>query len=216
MPVSLHGTGGAWLVVAPSAPAEALAAAIVHSLDRKVCNTLNVIAVTRAAVERCGPVVVSALERLDRGGAPVRVHAVAGAEAVLPASWFRDGTASAATVAELAVEWEWETVPEVTVVVVDDVGHAVALFNRYAPRFVASLVSDDVAEHAAFFAAVDAPFVGDGFTRWVDGQYALGLPELGLANWETGRPVGRGSILSGDGIHTVRHRARVTDPDVRR
>ena len=37
----------------------------------------------------------------------------------------------------------------------------------------------DVGETAsdAFFARIDAPFVGDGFTRWVDGQYALDTPE---------------------------------------
>ena len=67
-----------------------------------------------------------------------------------------------------------------------DVDAAVALCNRYSPRFVASLVSDDAAEHERFYAAVDAPFVGDGFTRWVDGQYALDTPELGLSNWQGG------------------------------
>ena len=63
---------------------------------------------------------------------------------------------------------------------------------------------------------VDAPFVGDGFTRWVDGQYALGTPELGLTNWEHGRTLARGGILSGDGVHTVRYRASVEDPELHR
>ena len=63
---------------------------------------------------------------------------------------------------------------------------------------------------------VDAPFVGDGFTRWVDGQYALGTPELGLSNWEGGRLLGRGGILSGDGVHTVRYRTVVADADLHR
>ena len=34
------------------------------------------------------------------------------------------------------------------------------------------------AEQRRFWDTVDAPFVGDGFTRWVDGQYALGKPEV--------------------------------------
>ena len=51
---------------------------------------------------------------------------------------------------------------------------------------------------------VDAPFVGDGFTRWVDGQYALDTPELGLSNWQGGRLLGRGGVLSGDSVHTIR------------
>ena len=97
-----------------------------------------------------------------------------------------------------------------------DIDDAIALCNRYSPRFVASLVSPDPVEHDRFFAAVDAPFVGDGFTRWVDGQYALDTPELGLANWEGGRLLARGGILSGDGVHTVRYRARIADPQLKR
>ena len=94
----------------------------------------------------------------------------------------------------LAVEWEWENSPEVTLVVVDSVADAVELCNRYSPRFVASLIAGDSDEHDRFYAAVDAPFVGDGFTRWVDGQYALDAPELGLSNWQGGRMLGRGAI----------------------
>ncbi len=116
----------------------------------------------------------------------------------------------------LAVEWEWEQSPEVTLVVVDSVDHAAELCNRYSPHFVASLISRDPAEHDRFYATVDAPFVGNGFTRWVDGQYALDAPELGLSNWQAGRTLGRGAILSGDSVHTVRYRAVVTDHSVRR
>src|SRR5690606_7134441 len=39
VPVSLHGTGGAWLIAAADADVERLRATVVHSLDRKVCNT---------------------------------------------------------------------------------------------------------------------------------------------------------------------------------
>ena len=53
-------------------------------------------------------------------------------------------------------------------------------------------------------------------TRWVDGQYALRKPELGLSNWEGGRLLGRGGILSGDSVHTIRYRAIVDDHDTGR
>ena len=100
--------------------------------------------------------------------------------------------------------------------VVDELGDGVELFNRYSPHFVASLISSDPAEHERFYASVDAPFVGNGFTRWVDGQYALDKPELGLSNWQGGRMLGRGGILSGDSVHTVRYRANITDTSTRR
>ena len=72
------------------------------------------------------------------------------------------------------------------------VAEAVELCNRLSPHFVASLISESADAHDRFFATIDAPFVGDGFTRWVDGQYALDTPELGLSNWEHGRMFGRG------------------------
>ncbi len=94
---------------------------------------------------------------------------------------------------ELGTEWEWEGSPEVALVVTESVDDAVALHNTFSPRFIASLISDDPCEQERFYAAVDAPFVGDGFTRWVDGQYALDTPELGLSNWQFGRLIGRGA-----------------------
>jgi glutamate-5-semialdehyde dehydrogenase len=109
--------------------------------------------------------------------------------------------------ARLADEWEWEQTPEISLVLVDDVDEAVALCNRYSPRFVACLVSEDADEQEHFYQTVDAPFVGDGYTRWVDGQFALDRPELGLSNWQSGRLFGRGGILSGDTVYTVRTRA---------
>ena len=118
--------------------------------------------------------------------------------------------------ADLGTEWEWEGSPEVSLVVTDSVDEAVDLLNTYSPRFIASLISDDEREHERFYAAVDAPFVSDGFTRWVDGQYALDTPELGLSNWQFGRLLGRGGVLSGDSIHTIRHQARIDDPTTRR
>jgi glutamate-5-semialdehyde dehydrogenase len=93
---------------------------------------------------------------------------------------------------------------------------AIDWFNQYSPRFVASLISDDSDEQDRFFDIVDAPFIGNGFTRWVDGQYALDKPELGLSNWEHGRLFGRGGILSGDSVYTVRSRVTQEEPDIGR
>jgi glutamate-5-semialdehyde dehydrogenase len=90
------------------------------------------------------------------------------------------------------------------------------MFNAYSPKFSASLVSDDLREQEWFYAAVDAPFVGNGFTRWVDGQFALDQPELGLSNWQAGRLFARGGVLSGDSVYTVRLRAEVRDHSVHR
>ena len=68
------------------------------------------------------------------------------------------------------------------------------------------MISEDSAEHERFYQTVNTPFVGDGFTRWVDGQFALKRPELGLSNWQHGRLFGRGGILSGDSVYTLRTR----------
>ncbi len=199
VPVSLHGTGGAWMVAASSADAERFSLAVRHSLDRKVCNTLNVCCIVRDRTTDLLPAFRAAATEAAaaRGVAPI-IHEL---EPDDP---------------RLAQEWEWDTVPEVAVVVVDDVAHAVQQCNRFSPHFVASLVSDDPAEHDVFYRSVDAPFVGDGFTRWVDGQFALVQPELGLSNWQAGRLFGRGGVLSGDSVYTVRLRAAVSDPDLHR
>ena len=53
-------------------------------------------------------------------------------------------------------------------------------------------------------------------TRWVDGQYALNKPELGLSNWQLGRSLGRGGILSGDSVYTIRYRMTQIDTTVKR
>ena len=47
-------------------------------------------------------------------------------------------------------------------------------------------------------------------------EYALGRPELGLSNWQFGRLFGRGGVLSGDSVFTVRTRAIQDDPDIGR
>ena len=229
-PVSLHGTGGAWMAVGASASPRVVTAAVANSLDRKVCNTLNVCVVLRSHADAHVAAILAGLDAsADRRSVPARLHVVAGGEDVVPPAWFermvtieraagpgREPAASLLDVDELGSEWEWEQSPELTLVVVDSLHESVELCNRYSPHFVASLISEDPAEHDWFYGAVDAPFVGNGFTRWVDGQYALDAPELGLSNWQAGRALGRGAILSGDGIHTVRYRAEIHDHDVRR
>jgi len=229
-PVSLHGTGGAWLIAGRSAAATTLHQAVLHSLDRKVCNTLNVLAVLRECAQELVPVALAAFDQAaSERNTSGRLHVVAGSETHVSADRFERNVAitravgigdepAASTIDEsgLATEWEWEHSPEITLVVVDSVDEAVELCNRFSPRFVASLVTDDAAEFDRFYAGVDAPFVGNGFTRWVDGQYALNAPELGLSNWQFGRMLGRGAILSGDSVHTIRYQASVTDHTVHR
>jgi glutamate-5-semialdehyde dehydrogenase len=192
IPASLHGTGGAWLYVDRTADPEAVDNAVVNSLDRKVCNTLNVLLLDRSALSSLGPVCARALARVD-----ARVHVVAGSEGVI------DGGLPLA-VDELSTEWEWDTTPELSFVLVDGLEAAAALTNRYSPRFVASILSGREEAFQAFYDAVEAPYVGNGFTRWVDGQWAWQRPELGLGNWEHGRLLGRSGILSSDQLVTVR------------
>ena len=227
--VSLHGTGGAWIVADDSADAERLAAVVRNSLDRKVCNTLNTCCIVRSSADRLVP---AFLDAIDAAGverdATTKLHVVDEQTDAVPTAWFDDTKIMRAEGAvieprtstlswdDLGNEWEWEDSPEVTLAIVDSVDEAVELFNRLAPNFVASLVSDNAEAHDRFFATVDAPFVGDGFTRWVDGQYAFNRPELGLSNWQTGRLFGRGAVLSGDSVFTVRSRVRQTNPNLRR
>ena len=208
-PVSLHGTGGAWLIADTSADPRRFAAAVYHSLDRKVCNTLNVCCIVRARAADLVPVFLTALEAAGQRRAGYKLHVLDGAPDIAAPHDVIDQ-------AGLGREWEWEDKPEITLAVVDDLDHAVRLFNRHSPRFGASLIAEDQAAQDQFFATLDAPFAGDGFTRWVDGQYALNRPELGLSNWEHGRLFARGGILAGDGVFTVRARVRQTDLDLNR
>ena len=211
VPASLHGTGGAWMIIHPAAEAATARAAVVHSLDRKVCNTMNVCCITEAAAAVQVPLVVAAVcEAARLRGAEPRFHLTSSARA------FTDVAGAPIESHELGTEWEWEHDPEVSIVVVAAVDDAVELFNRYSPRFAASLIGGSDHHHEAFYAAIDAPFVGNGFTRWVDGQFAFLQPELGLSNWQGGRLFARGGVLSGDSVFTVRTRATVRDHQVHR
>jgi glutamate-5-semialdehyde dehydrogenase len=223
-PVSLHGTGGAWMVADASADAERFFAAAYHSLDRKVCNTVNVCCIVRERAAELVPVFLEALERAGERRRGWKLH-VATADLPLIPEALRsrrgpvvraEGVVEEALVepiadADLGREWEWEETPEVSLKIVDSVEAAVSLFNALSPRFCAALIAEDATAQARFYEAVDAPFVSDGFTRWVDGQYALNRPELGLSNWEHGRLFARGGVLAGDGVFSVRTRVRQTD-----
>jgi glutamate-5-semialdehyde dehydrogenase len=231
VPVSLHGTGGAWMVAGEHADAESFGAAVFHSLDRKVCNTLNVCCIPAARAGDLVPVFLDALLRAgERRGTNPKLHVLDGSAAAhVPDDWFErrvpiaraegavvESQAELLGEADLGHEWEWEDSPEVTLAVVADPAEAVLLCNRWSPRLVATMVSDDASEHEAFWRSVDTPFVGNGFTRWVDGQFALGTPELGLSNWEHGRLFSRGGVLSGDSVFTVRTRVVQDAPDIHR
>ena len=228
IPVSLHGTGGAWIVADHSASADALELAVFHSLDSKKCNTLNTLCVVDRAAAQLMPVALKAIEQ--RGaqlGHGYKLHVTAAAQPCVPDALFErlapirraegdveEPIAEPIHDDQLGVEWEWEATPEVTLHVVPDVDTAVTLFNRQSPHFVASLLSTDGAAHERFFRAVDSPFVGNGFTRWVDGQFALRRPELGLSSWQFGRLFARSGILTGDGVYTLRLRATQSNPDI--
>ncbi|HEY2710664.1 MAG TPA: aldehyde dehydrogenase family protein [Caulobacteraceae bacterium] len=230
VPVSLHGTGGAWLVADESADADRFEAAVVASLDRKACNTLNVCCIVRSRAEALIPRFLTALQAAgDQRGHGCKLHVGAEDAALIPESWRSARTLvrrAEGDVDELLTdllppdglsrEWEWEETPEVALKVVEDVGEAVKIFNRLSPRFSASLISDDAAAHERFFAGIEAGFVGDGMTRWVDGQYAFNRPELGLSNWEHGRLLARSGVLSGDSVFTIRTRMRQKDPGLHR
>jgi len=230
VPVSLHGTGGAWIVAGDSADPARLEAAVYHSLDRKVCNTVNVVLVVESRAADLVPIALRAVQRRGEAlGTGYKLHVLDGARPFVPAELLeqhapihRAGGSVAEPIAEdlvveqLGKEWEWEATPELSFGVVTSVDQAVEWFNRHSPRFAASLIADDSDAQDHFFRAVDAPFVGNGFTRWVDGQYALRRPELGLSNWQGGRLFGRGGVLSGDSVHTIRLRVTQHDPAIHR
>jgi glutamate-5-semialdehyde dehydrogenase len=117
---------------------------------------------------------------------------------------------------DLSHEFEWEENPEFFIVLVTDVAESVRLFNEFSPQFVVSAVSEDASERDLVWKGANAPFVGDGFTRWVDGQFALLRPELGLSNWQSGRLFARGGVLSGDSAFTVRLQVKQTDAGLHR
>lgn len=224
---SLHGTGGAWVIAGEKADASRFGDIVQYSLDRKVCNTANVICIPQSRAAELVPIVLASAERASAPrGTNARLHAVNDAEKFLPPSTIIDvhraegvqteQQITSSSVEELSHEFEWEENPEFFVVVVDDVKEAVQLFNQYSPQFVVSAVSESEDEREFVWSQCNAPFVGDGFTRWVDGQFALLRPELGLSNWQSGRLFARGGVLSGDSAYTIRLRVTQKDSSLHR
>ena len=219
-PVSLHGTGGAWMIIGDSATPEIVKHCAVKSLDRKVCNTLNTCCIVASKAVELVPVLLDGLnEAAAKLKQDYRLHVVEGSEEFIPGEAFTrkvqisraDGQqeeiqATTLALADIGQEWEWENSPEMTLIIVKNLQEAIELFNTHSPRLVASLISNDELEHQHFYETIDAPFIGDDHTRWVDGQRALNKPELGLSNWDNGRLLGRHAILTGDSVYTVRMR----------
>ncbi len=218
--VSLHGTGGAWIVAAESADPAEFGRVIKRSLDRKVCNTLNTCCIVRSRAATLVPLLLENLTAAaQQRGQQGKLHVVDSDRQAIPPELFakmitvrraigdvEEPFAEPLPRCQLGHEWEWEETPEITLALVDSVDEAITLFNKQSPQLVASLISQDKAEQQRFYELINAPFVGDDHTRWVDGQFALNKPELGLSNWEHGRLFGRGGILSGDNVYTVRTR----------
>jgi len=219
-PVSLHGTGGAWMMASATADPAHFEQVVTRSLDRKVCNTLNTCCIERSAADQLVPAFIAGIHTAgENRGQAYRLHVVEGSEGMVDPALFNETVqvlraegpvdepcATLLSRNDLGIEWEWEESPEVTLMVVDSVEEATRLFNQYSPRLVVSLISSDEVEQTQFWQQVHSPFVGDNHTRWVDGQFALSKPELGLSNWANGRLFGRGAILTGDGVYTVRTR----------
>jgi glutamate-5-semialdehyde dehydrogenase len=215
------------MIVGEDANLDRLESSVLHSLDRKVCNTLNVVAVIRDMASVHVPIILKAAEMAasNRGTRP-RMHAIQGAENFMPTDVniavgrsegeMSEQQVTLASVDSLSTEYEWEENPEFAIVLVEDINEAVELFNVYSPQFIVSMISDNETEQERVWSLTNAPFFGDGFTRWVDGQFSLLRPELGLSNWENGRLFGRSGILSGDSAFTVRLRVHQTDEKLHR
>lgn len=222
IPVSLHGTGGAWMIIAPSAEDERIIGCIEASLDRKVCNTVNVLCVPRHDARLLRSALSGLQAAARRSQYPVRLHVVGGADdmevvrAALGNAPREIDLVHESDENVLAREWEWDSVPEVSLRLVETLDEAIDVFNRHSPQFIVSVVTSRADDVDEVYRGANAPFVGDGFTRWVDGQYALSRPELGLSNWQEGRLFARGGILSGDGVFSVRYRATHSRSDQRR
>jgi glutamate-5-semialdehyde dehydrogenase len=214
--VSLHGTGGAWMLIGTDPDYVRLSAVIERSLDRKVCNTTNVIGVPRENAADLVPIIAQAIAKAGSNrnsvavvhACPETLQLLVGSDAKLDILPLQDG--------ELSTEWEWDSVPECSIFVYEDVMQGIQSFNEYAPNFIVSLISNDLKELEMVWRYAKAPFVGNGMTRWVDGQFALDRPELGLSNWQNGRMLGRGAILSGDSVYSVRYRADQRDINLSR
>ncbi|MCB0123838.1 MAG: aldehyde dehydrogenase family protein, partial [Caldilineaceae bacterium] len=76
--VSLHGTGGAWIVAAESADAATFGWVVQRSLDRKVCNTLNTCCIVRSRAQDLVPLLLENLTAAaQQRGQQGKLHVVA-------------------------------------------------------------------------------------------------------------------------------------------
>ena len=159
-PVSLHGTGGAWMVVSSRAEVGELRDAVTRSLDRKVCNTLN----TCCVVDPAGGFHAARGCRPGRAGGgwqcrgqPFKLHVARGSEHLVSQELFskrievrpsfRRGARTQAEVIDRPTAWHeggnGRKRREVSLVSVDSVDEAVRMFNELSPRLVGTLVSSD-------------------------------------------------------------------------
>ena len=108
---------------------------------------------------------------------------------------------------ELGREWEWEETPEVSLVLVDSTDEADRALQPLQPALHRLPAERGRGRARALpTPASTRPSSATRYTRWVDGQFALHRPELGLSSWQAGRLFARGGVLTGDGVYTVRTR----------
>ena len=143
-PVSLHGTGGAWMIIGDSATPEIVKHCAVKSLDRKVCNTLNTCCIVASKAVELVPVLLDGLnEAAAKLKQDYRLHVVEGSEEFIPGEAFTrkvqisraDGQqeeiqATTLALADIGQEWEWENSPEMTLIIVKNLQEAIELFNK--------------------------------------------------------------------------------------
>ena len=212
---------------AGDADADRFASAVLHSLDRKVCNTLNVCCMpaSRPRPRRRVPRRRRRRRRAARDlGAPAR--RVASACRHVPGGALHDhgqdpSAPTACTTSRRRADRRRRPGDRVGVGGVARGRRSSSSPTSTRPSRCSTATARASSPRSSaptrpsttrFYAAVDAPFVGDGFTRWVDGQFALDTPELGLSNWQGGRLFARGGVLSGDSVYTVRHAPRSPTP----
>ncbi|MCS7003563.1 MAG: aldehyde dehydrogenase family protein, partial [Dehalococcoidia bacterium] len=92
VPVSLHGTGGAWLVAAMDTDPDRFRLATLNSLDRKACNTLNVCCIPRGRRDLVAVFLEALRAAGDRHGFGFKLHVTRGSEDAVPTAWFAAST----------------------------------------------------------------------------------------------------------------------------
>ena len=124
IPVSLHGTGGAWSLVGQTADAQDIAHVISHSLERKVCNTLNVCCVPLDRHDLLLSVLNGAVLAAKARQAKLIVHAAGPFSSQvlreMYSSTFLFDLVEHEDDDVLATEWEWDNHPEFTLRLVSD------------------------------------------------------------------------------------------------